>query len=278
MFSWILPRLGAAEAYFETVATEWPEVRPRNLEFYLRYLLDGVPLHGARVLDIGAGDGLFSLYTVAAGARELVALEPEAAGSQSGMRQRFERAAARLGEAPVDLRAEKLQDYDPGSGRFDVVLSHSSINHLDEPACMALHQSEAARGVYRRLLGGIASMTEPGGSLVLVDASRSNLFARLPLRHPVARWIEWEKHQPPELWVDLLRDVGFEGPQVTWNSYNTLRTPGRLLLGNRLASWFLGTGFRLRMTRGASGPLASRPPFEAASEPEPGAAPARPAS
>jgi SAM-dependent methyltransferase len=263
--------------YFRVVSAEWPQARQGNLDFYLSYLFEGVPLEGARVLDIGAGDGIYSLYAVAAGARELVALEPEAAGSGSGVRDRFERAAARLG-GEVDLRAERLEDYDPGGEGFDVVLSHSSINHLDEPACIALHRSEAARGAYRRLLARIASMTEPGGTLLVFDAQRSNMFSRLPVRHPIARSIEWEKHQPPEVWADLLREVGFERERVTWHSFNTLRTPGRRLLGNRLASWFLGTGFRLRMTRAPSAPPESHPPSEAASEQEPRGSPAPPAS
>jgi Methyltransferase domain len=267
--SGILAHLGQVGTYFAAVAAEWPQVSHRNLEFRLRNLFDGIRLQDARVLDLGAGDGLYSLYPVAAGAERLVALEPEAAGSGSGVRARFERATARLGTTAVDLRAETLQEYDSAGERFDVVISHSSINHLDEPACMALQHSEAARGVYRALLGKIASLTEPGGSLVVLDASRSNLFARLPVRHPLAPSIEWEKHQRPELWIDLLREAGFERPNLRWGSFSTLRTPGRVLLGNRLASWFLGLAFLLTMTRVPSERPASRPPYEAASEPVP---------
>lgn len=248
-------RGAALSAYYEMVREERPEVNVGNLEFYAARVFEGVPLEGATVLDIGAGDGLYSLYTVGAGAAELVALEPEVAGSSSGMRERFERSAKRLGARSVELRAETFQEFDPRDKRFNVVLSHSSINHLDETACIALDSDDAARDTYRRLFAKLAAMCEPGASLVVCDCSNRNLFAHLPIRNPVARYIEWEKHQPPEVWIDLLREAGFEKPRVWWASFNTLRKPGQILLGNRPAAWMLQSAFGLTMTRGASQPL-----------------------
>jgi SAM-dependent methyltransferase len=257
--------VAGVEGYFRVVAEERPELKLGNLRFYLDYLFRDVPLAGARVLDIGAGDGLYTLYAVAAGAERVVALEPEAAGSAAGVRDRFESAARRLGTAPVDLRAQTFQDYDPRDVRFDVVLSHSSINHLDEPACIALGHDRDARNIYRALLAKLAAMTAPGGTLVVSDASRRNLFARLPLRNPVAPTIEWEKHQAPAVWIELLTEAGFERARLSWNSFNTLRRPGRVLLGNRLAAWFLQSGFRLTMVRRAGTRAWSRPPTAAVS-------------
>jgi SAM-dependent methyltransferase len=248
----VKPRTDGLVRYYEMVRAERPDVNVANLRFYTSRLFEGVPLKRAVVLDIGAGDGLYSLYTVGAGATRLVALEPEVAGSSPGMRERFESAATRLGADSAELRAETFQEYDPGQERFNVVLSHSSINHLDEPACVELQRDEGARASYKELFAKLAAMTSPGGSLVVADCSNRNLFAHLPVRNPVARYIEWEKHQPPEVWIDLLQEAGFEEPRVWWSSFNTLRKPGQILLGNRPAAWMLQSAFGLTMTRGAS--------------------------
>jgi SAM-dependent methyltransferase len=245
--------MDSVERYFSAVKGEWPHRNVGNLRFYSEYLFDGVPLTGRRVLDVGAGDGVYSLYAAAAGARHVVALEPEAAGSTAGVTDSFSRLQQRLGLDSVELRTESFQDFDPADGRFDVLLLHAVINHLDEDATMEIGHSEAARQRYRTLFSKLASIAAPGATLIASDASRRNLFGRLGLKNPLQPTIEWEKHQAPETWAGLLEEVGFGDPRIRWNSINTLRRPGRILLGNRVAAWALDSSFCLTMTlkRGA---------------------------
>ena len=236
------------DRYFALAETEWPVRRPGNLRFYLDQLFEGIDLQGARVLDIGAGGGRYTFYAAAAGAARVVALEPEAAGSATGIATRFEQVRERLGVDSVELRNATLQDFDPGDERFDVLFMHASINHLDEPATMRLHTDESARQVYRELFAKLAGMSADGAKLVASDASRHNLFAKLPIRNPLHPTIEWDKHQPPEVWIELLREAGFSEPRVRWSTPNSLRRPGRILLGNRAAAWLTEGSFRLTMT------------------------------
>lgn len=235
--------------YFSAMETEWPDVDAGNLRFYLDYLFRGLPLEGASMLDVGAGDGRYSFYGASAGARRVVALEPESEGSNAGVQEQFRHVAGLLGLDSVELRTEPFQEFDPGEERFDVLLLHAVVNHLDEQACIDLHRHEAARDSFRMLFGRLAAMAADGAHLIVVDASRRNLFAHLPLRNPLSPDIEWEKHQPPGRWAALLEEVGFTSPEVSWNSLNTLRRPGRVLLGNAVAAWFLQSGFRLSMVR-----------------------------
>jgi SAM-dependent methyltransferase len=236
------------ERYFATAEAEWPVHRVGNLRFYLDYLFEGVDLKGARVLDIGAGGGRYSFYAAAAGAAHVVALEPEAAGSDAGVATQFERFREQLGVDSVELRHATLQEFDPGDERFDVLFMHASINHLDEPATTRLHTDPEARQAYRELFARLAGMGADGAKLVASDASRHNLFAHLPVRNPLQPTIEWDKHQPPELWIELLEEAGFAEPRVRWSTPNSLRRPGRLLLGNRAAAWLTEGAFCLTMT------------------------------
>lgn len=237
----------ALDRYFELMAEDGR--RPENVRFEMEKLFAGVPLAGRSVLDIGAGSGDTSLYAACSGAELVIGLEPEAAGSDTHVRSTFTRRSNRLGAEQVSLRAETLQDFEPAQ-QFDVIVSKASINHLDEPACMRLHIDPEARDTYLWILGKLGDMTRPGADLVVHDCSRQNVFDRLGLRNPIATTIEWEKHQSPKLWAELLAEVGFEQPRIRWLSFNSLRRPGQLLLGNRVGAFLTTSQFCLTMKRG----------------------------
>ena len=237
------------QRYFSVVAAEWPDRDIGNLRFYLDLLFDGIPLEGRVVLDVGAGDGLYALYMACAGAERVVALEPEVEGSSPGVGQKLERVSRVLGVDSLEVRRDSLQEFEPGSRRFDVLFLHSVLNHLDEEACITLHRDERARQTYCELFAKLAGMSAEGASLLASECSPRNLFASLPIRNPFAPTIEWHKHQPPGCWAALLEQAGFEDPHLRWHSLNSLRRPGHLLLGNRVGAWFFSSSFFLTMTR-----------------------------
>jgi SAM-dependent methyltransferase len=222
-----------------------------NFDWALRRkLFAGVDLEGKTMLDIGCGDGRMGLWAAAHGARRVIGLEPEVDGSSAGMQESFRRTARQIGlEERVQLVTARLQDFDAGHERFDIVLLTASINHLNEDACMRLHKDEQARQIYREHLRRLAQVAAPGATLIVTDADRRNLFALLGVRNPLAPTIEWEKHQSPKLWARLLCDVGFENPTVRWTAFNTPRGPGQALLGNRVCAYLLTSEFMLRMRR-----------------------------
>lgn len=224
-----------------------------NFDWMMRSaFFPGVELRGMTLLDVGCGHGDMALWAAAQGAR-VVGLEPEAAGSGSarGAQAVFEQTADRSGLSdraqllPLTLDAFAAEAQEP----FDVILMAASINHIDEAQVTRLHVDAGARDVYRGHLRTVARLAAPGGTLIVSDVGRRNLFAGLKVKNPLSPTIEWHKHQQPELWAELLGEVGFESPVIRWPTLNTLRRPGELLLANRCAAYLMRSGFVLTMRR-----------------------------
>ena len=202
------------------------------------------------VLEIGAGGGWMSVWCVAKGASRVVALEPELAGSTKGVRSNLERLVQDLVLPPglvtyLPITIQEFFQSNPGP-EFDLILAYTVINHIDEEAVQRLNQPEeqAARKSYLELLQQIRSILRPGGTLVITDNARRNLWGDLGLRNPVSPTIEWHKHQQPEVWVSLLLEAGFTSFALSWNVPSRLRWL-RWGLSNRLASYCLNSHFLL---------------------------------
>lgn len=237
------------DTYYATVVQRGG-FTPAGGRYYMEHLFAGVDFEGKRMLDIGGGRGVFSYYAACMGAADVVCLEPQDAGSTDDMNRVFRETGEQLvGLDNVRLVMDTIQNYDPGDERFDIILSHASINHLDENACIQLHKQESARDVYRDVFRRIAGMCNPGAKLIAVDLSRLNFFALLGVTNPFAPVIEWHKHQPPSLWAQLLAECGFENPRITWGNRRRKNAALRALLNNAVAEYFLTSHFCLRMDK-----------------------------
>jgi SAM-dependent methyltransferase len=201
-----------------------------------------------RVLDVGGGNGLHSFYAAIMGAREVVCLDPEAAGSTSGATREFERIQQAVPGLPVVRDPSTLEQYRAAEG-FDVIFMNASINHIDEDACMRLLEDPKARETFRRVFAHIGALVKPGGRLVVADCTRHNFFAALGLKNPLCPEIEWHKHQAPELWSHLLLEAGFRNPGVTWIPLYRYGKAVRALSSNKAAAYFLRSFFRLEMKK-----------------------------
>ena len=224
----------------------------RNLAAYVDAFLGDTRFDGRTVLDIGGGAGLFTFVAARRGARRAVLLEPELSGSTRGHTEQFRARSEALGLSDrTQLAAATIQSYDPAELRFDVALSSSSINHWDEPACIAAHRSPKARATYVAILRRLHDMMNPGGDLVISDGARRNLFGDLGLRNLSQRSIEWHKHQSPHFWASLCEEAGFERPLISWTTYNTLGRLGARIMNNPLAAYLTLSTFRYSMVRSA---------------------------
>ena len=218
--------------------------------YYLNYAFSGLPLADKSVLDIGCGPGITAAYALCQGAKMVVGLEPELKGSQAGS---FDRASEIISILDIDgdhiqLLPQTIQDYDSHGVRFDLVLIHNSINHLDEAACQKLHVCPISRETYTGIFSKVYDLMNDDSALVIMDCSRYNLWPLLGLRNPFSPRIQWVKHQPPELWIDLASRCGLKAPTIQWACPTTLWRIGRLLR-NRFIAFLFTSHFRLVMQK-----------------------------
>ena len=179
--------------------------------------------------------------------QKVVVMEPEFDGSTAGIQKEFEKLRILFGDLDnIEFSKDTLQVYNTDN-KFDVILLHNSINHLDEDSCERLDTDETARQDYLFVLKKLTSICNSKAKLIICDCSNKNFYNDIGLKNPVAKNIEWHKHQPPEIWNDLLTQVGFRKTSLKWTSYNALSRFGRVLIGNRIVSYMLKSHFKLTM-------------------------------
>lgn len=212
---------------------------------YYSYLFEDIELDGRRVLDIGAGSGHISEYALRSGVSEVVCLEPEGAGSEAeriSLESLRERSSRHDGMTVVE---KPFQDY-TADAPFDLVVLHNVINHLHEEHCMHLQERTASWEYYADIAESLHDVTATGGSLLVCDAGRSSIWSRTGL--PAFGNIEWEKHQDPAVWRDLLEQAGFRCDSLSWTPITRLGTPGELISRNRIFAYLRTLHFKLQFT------------------------------
>ena len=209
---------------------------------------------GLRVLEVGAGRGLYACALAALGAREVVALEPDLDGSRGGSAAVFEANAARLGLGNLRLLRCTLDAFRADAESFDLILLYAVVNHLDETHVQTLDRSPESRARFHAILGPLREWLRPGGELVLFDAARHHALeglvrAGLLRRHPLAPTIEWHKHQDPEVWVRLLLDLGFTSVDSHGAAFSRHDWVRRMFGGRKWASALVSPSFIVRARR-----------------------------
>jgi SAM-dependent methyltransferase len=220
-----------------------------KLRHQMDFIYRDCDFSGKTVLDIGGGNGIHSFYAAACGAKQVVCLEPEAAGSTEGVIAKF-RELGELLECPnTTIVPTTFQDYDPGDSTFDVVMLQDSVNHLDEECCVKLLHDAEAQATYREVFEKIGRVSHDRTELIVCDCSRYNLYPALGMSNPADPGIEWEKHQAPEFWAKMLREVGYGSPRVRWSTPSRFGGWGRIVFGNKLMAYFFTSHFCLTMQR-----------------------------
>lgn len=209
------------------------------------YVSGDINISGKSILDVGAGGGQLSEYFLRRDAGEVVALEPEDAGSDYAGAD-FDELQKR-GTEYDSLKAVSttFQGFDPDTS-YDLVVLHNVINHLNESSVRSLHKNQAARETFRGIIEDLAKSVTRGGQLIICDSGRSGLWRHVPIS--LFDNIEWNKHQDPDVWVGLFTEYGFEREVCEWTPIFGHGGVVRRLTGNKLAAFVRTAHFRLVFT------------------------------
>jgi 2-polyprenyl-3-methyl-5-hydroxy-6-metoxy-1,4-benzoquinol methylase len=140
-----------AQDYHASAAV--PDIHIENLcqEYFIGWLLEQVP-RGARVLELGYGDGLVTAALAGADCRLTVV---------EGAKALVERSRAR--HPQVATVHSLFEEFEPPSA-FDLVVASHVLEHVDDP-----------RAVLRRMAGWLAG----SGKIVVVVPNRNSLHRQL---------------------------------------------------------------------------------------------------
>ena len=165
-------------------------------------LLEFLPAHPKRVLDLGSGGGrLLGLVKAARPHAEFVALD----FSQT-MLDTLRKSFAR--DPRVSVVAHDLSEPLPELGEFDAVVSSLAIHHVTH---------ERKRALYQEIHEGLL----PGGVFCNLEHVASPT-ERLHLQFLEQLKIVWEQEDPSNKLLDLqvqldwLREIGFEDVDCHW--------------------------------------------------------------
>ena len=220
----------------------------------LAHTFQGLDFAGKRVLDIGSGKGLMTLFAALNQAETVVSMEPELEGSRSKVLQTQQERIEQLGLTNVSLLSRDFNAWDPQAQQFNVILSFSSINHIHESAHHALRHDETYQR-YIEIARKMHSLLKPEGVAVVADACRWGFFSMLRnwgVRRPWS-WnkpinINWRIHQNPRVWKKIFLAAGFSRVNVIYPSPYKLRSL-KAIVSRPLANFFLSASFTLHCHR-----------------------------
>ena len=223
--------------------------RLKNLKYYLSDILfKNIDLKDKTVLDIGAGNGVYSFYALIKGAKKLVCIEPEFEGSRSNYissLKKFRKFINR--EDDVIISTDTFQNF-KSEMKFDFVLMHYSVNHIDEENCIVLESSKKSQEIYHNYFQKIYNSMTNNGDLIITDTSKYNFFNFFGITNPFVPTIEWQKHQSPYVWSRYLEKVKFSTKKIQWTAPMKLKK-FHFLLNNVVFLYFTTSLFRLHMKK-----------------------------
>jgi len=199
-------------------------------------------------MDIGGGAGMLSFYSSIMGAKSTICLEPVLAGSTSGIQEKFIRIKDKLKINNVEFADSTFQKFNTQI-KFDIIIMHNSINHLDELACIKLKHDRRSRDIYIGFFHKLNALLADKGFLLICDCSRNNFYNDIGVKNHLMPTIEWKKHQSPRFWAKMAEDSGFKIVRLKWTSFNCLGQIGRILFGNSFANYFLQSHFCLLLAK-----------------------------
>jgi cyclopropane fatty-acyl-phospholipid synthase-like methyltransferase len=236
------------DEYLRIAAPRTGYRNPESLRFRCESVFKDVELAGRSVMEIGAGSGTLCFWAGFHGAQEVVGLEPDVDGSSEGDVQTFGAMIDQTGLGTIKLYKQTIQEYQAPVEQFDVVVSHNSMEHLDESVVSRLRSDASARQVYGQILRKVARSMKPGAQFVICNQSMANFWPLIGRRNPFSPTVHWPLHPTPHTWKRLLLANGFRDVKIDWPVRHRARLLGPVA-ANPVFAFFTDSMFRITARR-----------------------------
>jgi 2-polyprenyl-6-hydroxyphenyl methylase/3-demethylubiquinone-9 3-methyltransferase len=187
--------------------------RDAIVRHFKREALEGAPLAGLDIIDLGCGAGLFAEPLARLGA-DVIGVDPSSAAIAVARRHAEETGAR------VTYRAATLEELAAEPSRFDVVSAMEVIEHVAERA---------------RFVALAASLIKPGGLFLASTLNRTLKSFALAIvgAEYVLRWLppgthRWERFVTPAELLAAARAAGLKPVRTEGMVYDPLRAEWRL--------------------------------------------------
>lgn len=211
----------------------------KRMKKYLDWCFKGVNFKNKEVLDIGGGNGIYSYYSMSRGANYALNLEPFESGST------FYSSNLDI-DNPLKIETinNTIQNFS-STKKFDIIILHDSINHLNEPLFEHLHQNQNSYSSYVKLINKICSHLKETGIIIITDCSRYNFWGSFGIKNPFAPSIEWNLHQSPYLVLSLFKG-NFIKYKLRWSPFKRFGQFGYFLSKfGKIPSYFLQSHYNI---------------------------------
>lgn len=208
--------------------------------YFNQYVFQGVDLKNKKMADVGGGNGIASFYAcMQEPSCQSWVIDPIAEGSNSEMMDQFSRLRQSTRCVRVNYHNGLITSLSEPQ-EFDIVLMHNSINHIVEDI---LRSDASEQKRFQERLAPVTERLKPGGQLIVAECGKQNFWDHIGLRSPFAPTIDWQIHEEPEFWSNILENQNCAHLKTNWSARRELRAVGKWLLANRIGSYFTNSHF-----------------------------------
>ncbi len=212
---------------------------------YLKWAFKSINFENKSVLDIGGGNGIYSYYSMYCRAKSCINLEPFQAGSKNV----FVKSKIVDDHFKIEIINKTIQEFN-SKKKFDIIILHDSINHLNEPIFSKINIDQTSFETYSNLIGKISNLLNENGVILVTDCSRYNFWGMLGVKSPFAPTIEWNIHQSPYIIKKLFKNNGFRDFKIRWSPFKRFGLFGRILsYFGFIPAFFMQSHFNIKIIR-----------------------------
>jgi len=213
--------------------------------FHAQEELKNIPLEGKNVLEIGCGQGAFSLHMALSGkAEKVIALdEAEGFGADGRYFHRLEEIIHKHAISNLEARKADIGKATFPEETLDLIVANFSIHHVIRSGGY-IFKDEKAQEDLLSVFKSLKQYLKKGGQIVLREMSRINFWRFMPYRWKMSH-IDWGIHPTLKEWLWVLGTSGFKDVSYTFlTPYFLSKWPSKLIR-NCFSNFFFSSTFYL---------------------------------